>query len=296
MKPQYLLAAAALIATPAAAEPMPPAVKAMVEKAVTSGDKAKAAAVTSVAKEMYPDSAGEIDGIVTAYTTQQEQIQQKKMEAAGFFEGWTGEGQVGGSFTTGNSSTKTVAVGVSFKRDGLHWRQNFDALVDLKRNNGVTDQERYAVNYQLDRKLNKHLYVFAAGGWERNQSAGLRSRFSESVGLGYRFVDTPSVTWDLEGGPTLRQARFFDRNENGLAFRAASKFGWQLTPTIKFTQDTSGFIEGGTSSILSATALTAQLYGKLSGRLGFDVQYESDPPLGLKHLDTITRVTLVYGF
>ncbi|MGE0666470.1 MAG: YdiY family protein [Sphingomonadales bacterium] len=296
MKALYPSILAALIAVPAAAEPMPEAVKAMVEKAVSSGDEAKAKAVAGVAKEMYPNSAEEIDGIVTAHAREQEAIREKKMAEAGFFEGWTGEGQLGGSFTTGNSSTRTVTAGLKLKRDGIKWRQNVDALADLKRNNGVTDQERYAVNYQLDYKLTKRLYVFGAGGWERNRSAGLRSRFTESVGLGYRVVESPRVTWDLEGGPTLRQARFFDRAENGLAFRAASKFGWQITPEIKFTQETSGFIEGGSSSLLSATALTAKIYGKLSGRLGFDVQYESDPPLGLDNLDTITRVTLVYGF
>lgn len=296
MKARYPLILAALIVTPAAAEPMPDSVRAMVEKAVSSGDKGKAAAVAGVAREMYPESAKDIDAIVTAHTKEQEAIKEKKMAEAGFFEGWTGEGQLGGSFTTGNSSTQTVAVGLSLKKDGLKWRQNFNALVDLKRNNGVTDQENYAVNYQLDYKITQRFYVFGAGGWERNQTAGLQSRFSESVGVGYRVVAAPTVTWDLEGGPTLRQAKFFDRDENSLAFRAASKFGWDITPTIKLTQETTGFLESGSSSVLSATALTAQLYGKLSGRLGFDVQYESDPPLGLKHLDTITRVTLVYGF
>jgi putative salt-induced outer membrane protein len=296
MKSRYLWICAALVASPAAAEPMPPPVKAMIEKALGSGDKAKAAAVAGIAKDMYPESAKEIDGMLITHAKEQEAIKEKKMAEAGFFERWTGEGQIGGSFTTGNSSTTTVAAGLSFKRDGLRWRQNFDALMDLKRNNGVTDEEQYAVNYQVDYKFTKRFYAFAAGGWERNQSAGLRSRFSESVGLGYRVVETPRVTWDIEGGPTLRQAKFFDRNENNLAYRAASKFGWQITPTLKFTQDTSGFIEGGSSSILSATALTAVLYGKLSGRLGFDLQYESHPPLGLKHLDTTTRVTLVYGF
>ncbi len=296
MQARYLWILGALVAMPAAAEPMTPSVRAMVEKAVTSGDKAKADAVVGIAKEMHPESAKEIDEMVAAYANEQEAARQKKLEAAGFFDGWTGEGQLGGSFTTGNSTTKTVSVGLSLKKDGLRWRHNFNALVDLQRNNGVTDQERFAVNYQLDRKLTQRLYVFAAGGWERNHSAGLRSRFTESVGFGYRVVETPTFTWDMEGGPTLRQAKFFDRDENSLAFRAASKLAWEITPTLKFTQDTSGFIESGSSSILSATALTAQIYGKLSGRLGFDVQYESDPPFGLKHLDTITRLTLVYGF
>ncbi len=296
MKIRYPLFLAALVIAPAYADPMPPDVRSMVEKAVNSGDKTKAAAVSGVAKEMYPESAGEIDGIITAHAQQQEVAKQKQLEDAGVFDGWTGEIQAGGSFTSGNSSTKTVSAGVKLKRDGLKWRQTFDALADLQRSDGVTDQERYAANYQLDYKITKRFYVFGAGGWERNFSAGLRSRFTESVGLGYRVVESPRVTWDLEGGPTLRQARFFDRNESGLAFRAASKFAWQITPTIKFTQDTSGFMEGDDSSITSASALTAQIYGKLSGRLGFDIQYESEPPIGLKHLDTITRVTLVYGF
>lgn len=296
MKARYCLIFSALIATPAVAEPMTPSVKAMIEKAAQSGDQAKIDAVVSVAKSLHPESAGEIDGTVAAVKADREVQRQEKPAKGGFFDNWTGSGEVGGSFATGNSTTKTVAVGVALKKDGLRWRQALQAKADFQRSDGQTDQERFAASYQIDRKLNKHLYVFANVGWERDQGAGLNSRFTETLGLGYRVVDRPSFTWDLEGGPALRQARFIDRDENGLAFRAASKLGWTITPGIAVTQVTNGFFEGGTTSATAETAITGQLVGALSARLSFNVLYESDPPIGLKHIDTVTRATLVYGF
>lgn len=292
----YLAILPLVLATPALAEPMTPSVKAMVEKAVRSGDKAKADAVVGVAKETYPDSAGEIDALVASIQAEQEAARQEQMSHAGFFDNWKGSGELGGSKATGNSDTVTVAAGLTLNKEGRVWRHAITALADLQRSDGDNTQERYAAGYKIDRKFGERFYLFGTFGWERNRVAGLKSRFTEALGLGYTVINQPNLTWNLEGGPALRQAKFVDRDENGVAFRAASDFAWSITPTTKLTQLTTGFIEGGSSSILSTTAVTAQLIGALSARLSFNVQYESDPPAGDKHTDTITRATLVYDF
>lgn len=283
-------------AMPAFAEPMTPSVRAMVERAVRSGDMAKADSVVGVAKEMHPESAADIDAIVASYNAEQETARQERLAEAGFFDNWKGTGEIGGSMATGNSDTITAAAGLTLGKEGLRWRHAISAMADFQRSNGTNDQERYAVGYQIDRKLTERLYMLGAVGWERNQVAGLKSRFTESLGLGYTLINQPNLTWSIEGGPALRQAKFVDRDENSLAFRAGTSLGWDISPTTRFTQTATGYFESGSSSLLSSTALTAQLVGALSARLSFNVQYESDPPAGDKHTDTITRATLVYAF
>lgn len=296
MRLAFVSILAVVAATPAMAEPITPSVRAMVEAAAKSGDQAKTDAVAAVALEMHPESKEEIDAILASASAAREEARREKLAQGGFFDNWTGSGELGGSMATGNSDTVTAAAGLTLNKEGLRWRHVITALADLQRSDGENTQERYAVGYQVNRNLTERLYIVGTLGWERNAVSGLRSRFTESLGLGYKVIDSPNVTWRLEGGPALRQAKFVDRDENGLAFRAASDFGWAIAPKTTFTQVTSAYVEGGSSSILSSTALTAGLSGALSARLSFNVQYESDPPFGDKHTDTVTRATLVYGF
>lgn len=296
MATRFLFALPFLLASPALAEPITPSIRAMVERAAQSEDQAKIDAVVAVAKEMHPESSGEIDTIIAAAASKREAARQERMASAGFFDNWTGSGELGGSIATGNSDTVTATAGLNLNKESRNWRHTITALADLQRSDGENAQERYAAGYKIERNLSERLYVLGTLGWERNAVSGLRSRFTEALGLGYKLIDNPGVTWRLEGGPALRQAKFVDRDENGVAFRAASDFGWAITPNTQFSQITSAYLEGGSSSILSSTALTAGLGGAFSARMSFNVQYESDPPVGDKHTDTVTRATLVYGF
>lgn len=296
MRLWFLPAMFVAMAQPAFAQNLPSDVKAMVEAAARSGDQAKSDAVVAVAKEMHPDNKDEIDAIVASISAEQEEARREQLAQGSFFDNWTGSGELGGSVATGNSDTVTATAGLALNKEGLRWRHVITALADLQRSDGENAQERYAAGYQVNRNLTERLYIVGTLGWERNAVSGLRSRFTESLGIGYKVIDSPNITWRLEGGPALRQAKFVDRDENGVAFRGASDFGWAIGPNTKLTQVTSAYLEGGSSSILSSTALTAGLSGALSARLSFNVQYESDPPLGDKHTDTVTRATLVYGF
>jgi len=296
MQIRYLWALPLLGATPAFADPISAPEKAMVEKAARSGDAAKTAAVVSVAKEMHPESAAEIDAIVASVNADLAAQHEQKLANAGFFDNWSGSGELGGSMATGNSDAVTAAAGLKLSKEGRHWRHAISALADLQRSDGDNTQERYAANYQVDRNLTDALYMVGTLGWERNAVAGLRSRFTESLGLGYKVIASPAITWRLEGGPAFRQAKFSDRTENGLAARLASDFAWAFAPKTSLSQTTSAYLEGGSSSILATTALTTNLSGSLSARFSFNVQYESDPSVGNKHTDTVSRATLVYGF
>lgn len=279
-----------------AATPLPPPVRAMVEAAARSGEQARIDAVVAVAKETNPDSAAEIDGLVASIGDERAARRAAELRQAGFLDNWTGSGELGGSFATGNSDTVTVAVGLNLLRDGIAWRHRFGALADLQRSDGANTQERYAVNYQADWKVSDRFYLLGRLGWERNPVAGLKSRFTEALGAGYLLVDRPDLRWSAEGGPALTQARFFDRSENSLALRLASALLWDWSADTRFTQDASLLHQSGNSAFLATTAVTTKLLGALSARGSFTLTHETDPPPGRERTDTVTRATLVYDF
>ena len=267
----------------------------MVEAAANSGDKAKIDAVVAIAKDTNKGAEAEIDKIVADISAAKAAQREEELKSAGFFENWTGSGQLGAAVSTGNSETKSFTAGIALERNGIRWRHRADALVDIVDNDGGTDQERIQAGYQLDYKFSERLYAWGRFEYERNREAGIKRRFAESAGIGWRAVDGARVKWDLEAGPALRQTKFVTYNENEFAGRGASRFAWTLSESSVFTNDTSIFF-AGSSSINNTAAITAKLFGALSARASFNLAWEEEPPVGLEKLDTTTRFTLVYDF
>ena len=285
-----------LSAMPALAqELLPPAARQMVEAAARTGDKAKIDAVVAVAKETNPGSAAEIDKIVADIAAAQAAAREAELRQASFFENWKGSGQLGAAVSTGNSETKSFTAGIALDRQGIQWRHRADALVDIVDSNGGTDQERILAGYQIDYKMSERTYVWGRFEYERNREAGIKRRFAESAGFGWRALTGPAVHWDLEVGPALRQTKFVTYDENSFAVRGASRFLWNLSPNTVFTNDTAIFWDSA-GSINNTAALTSKLMGALSARLSFNLAWEEQPPVGLENLDTTSRITLVYDF
>ncbi len=294
---RLLFAAALLAATqPVLAQSaLPDSVRSMVEAAAKSGDTAKIDAVVAIAKETNKGAEAEIDKIVADIAASQAAAREEALKTAGFFENWTGSGQLGAAITTGNTEQKSFTAGLDLQRDGLQWRHRANALFDIIDNDGGTDQQRILAGYQIDYKFSDRLYAFGRFEYEKNREAGIERRFAESAGIGWRAVAAERVTWDLEAGPALRQTRFVTGDDNSFAFRGASRFLWQLSDSSAFTNDTFLFWDDA-GSVNNTTALTSKLFGALSARISVNLAWEQEPPLGLEKLDTTSRVTLVYDF
>lgn len=286
-----------LLASPLAAQaPLPASVRAMVERAAESGDKAKIDAVAAVAKETHPESAAEIDRILAEIAARREAERVAALRTAGVLDNWAGRVDFGGSILTGNEDTRNLALGLNLVREGLKWRHRLEASADVQKSSGTTDQERILAAWQSDWTLSDALYVYGRFGYERNFDAGIARRFVESAGLGWRALRRERLTWDLEGGPALQQTRYFDGAcDDSFAFRGASRFGWALAPETRLTNDTFLLVTTA-NSVNNTLALSTTLAKALSAGVSFTVLWEEEPAPGLQSTSTVTRFTLGYGF
>jgi putative salt-induced outer membrane protein len=295
------------IALPTAAfAEMPAHVKAMLDTAA-SKDAATLATVAAVAKSSTPDAAADIDAYVSAYTKAQEDARITKLESQSFLEGWTGQGDVGVSFTTGNSKNTNIYAGIGLAKESLKWRHSITALADLQKSNGIKNREKFGVTLQSSYKFNDRLYAYGLLSWERNPYQGYSRRFTESLGVGYRVIAQENMTWDVEAGPALRQTNFVDStppfapivgaaNKNVIAGRVASNFMYKLSDKLVFTNATGALINKGSDSLYSRSLLTASLTDSITAGIGFDVNHETKPPVDTKKTDTTTRFTVGYKF
>ncbi|MBC2777998.1 DUF481 domain-containing protein [Parasphingopyxis marina] len=298
---QYLIRSAALVAALAAAQSvhaaLPEPVRAMIDAAFEDGDAAAIDTVIALAKRTNPGDEAEIDALLAAYTADREAVRTQELREQSVFEGWSGEGEIGFSQSTGNSDSTNVAIGIALDREGLRWRHAFRARADFQRSGGQTTREQFLVSLEPQYKFDDRLFAYGLAQYERDRFQGYSARYTLSGGLGYRVIDAENMTLDLRAGPAWRQSEFTGGGtDSSLAALASLDYRWEIADGFALRERASVLVESGDTTLTSETGLEAQLIGALSARLSYVVQHETSPPFGREGTDTLTRATLVYGF
>jgi putative salt-induced outer membrane protein len=315
MKLARFLLCAVTVALPAAAQAaLPEPVRAMIEAAIATGDKAKVAAVVEIAKQTNPDDAAEIDALDQAFrerltkaAADEAARKQEEIRTAGLFEQWHGKGEVGASRSTGNSHDTGVTLALTLERKGIDWQHKLRARLDYQRSNGHTSREQYLFAYEPRYQIKSDLFAYGFAQYEHDKLQGLASRYSASGGLGYQLIDRPDLHLAVKAGPSFRHTEYVGGGaQDSLGALAGLDFDWQVAKRLKFTQDANMVADTGGSAVLivdsAATSLKlvsgleAKVSDRLTTRFSYTVDYNSNPPVGAVGTDTLSRFTLVYGF
>jgi len=291
------------LASPANAA-LPAPVKAMLDAAIASNNEADVKTIVKLAKQTNPDDAAEIDTMLAGFNAQQAAKAAAKAEAdkqalrmAGFFENWSGQGELGAFRSTGNTRNTGLAAGIKLNKEAEKWRLGFRALADYQRTNGVTTKEQFLAALEPHYKFNERLFAYGLAQYERDTFQGFSSRTSLSGGLGYRVIDGANTTLDVKAGPAWRKTQLTTGGStSNIAGLGALDFAWKISPSLKLTETATAYIQSGNNSFASTTALDTKLIGALSARFSYTVEHETSPPAGRQKTDTLSRVTIVYDF
>ncbi|GAA0278253.1 hypothetical protein GCM10009127_18990 [Alteraurantiacibacter aestuarii] len=309
----FPLGVAALAATPAHAE-LPQPVRAMIEAAIATGDTATIDAVAGVARSTNPGDGAEIDAMLADFRAGQRELAAAQAQAeevaireASLLDNWSGEGQIGGFQSSGNTSSVGLTAKLDLEREGLDWTHKLRAAVDYRRNNGQTSREQLLLAYEPQYQIGDDMFLFGLAQFERDRFQGYSARYVASGGLGYQVVDNGSLKLAIKAGPAFRRTQLITgASENTLAALAGIDFGWTIADRLTLTQDVNAVAEAGGSalaiidskntSLNFVTGLEAGISESLTARLSYTVEYDSNPPAGAVSTDTLTRFTLIYGF
>lgn len=310
----FLPVALALSASAPAVAGIPDPVRAMIDAAIKTGDKGMVATVIELARLTNPDDADEIAAIHQAFLDaqrKQEAIAEAREErailAAGVFDNWSGKGEVGAFRSTGNNSNTGLTGNIELTRKGLDWSHRLRARADYQRSNGVTTRERYLAAYEPRYQINDRLFAYGLGQYEQDRFQGFGARYSASAGVGYRIIEEPGLTLDAKAGPAYRLTQYVSgENESRIGGLAGFDFDWAITDRLKFTQDSNLVAETGAAAtiIIDSSNTTLNLISglqfavtdKISMRVSYQIDYESNPPAGTENTDTLSRFSVVYGF
>lgn len=308
-----LFVPALLLATPAAAQ-LPDAARTMIDAAIATGDAERVEAVIETARAAFPDDAGEIDAIWTDWQAQQAERaaaeaarEEEEIRQAGLFENWNGEGQIGAFQSSGNTDEFGVSAAVALNREGINWEHRLRFTADYRRQDGVTSREQFLASYEPRYQITPRLFTYGLAQYERDRLQGYSSRYAISGGLGYKVIDEEDMELSVKAGPAYRITNFTDGTDSSrLAALFGADFAWNISESLKFTQNANSTVETGGEAVLivdsantsfaATTGLEAGLTDTLSARLSWTIEYDSNPPAGAVSTDTLTRFTLVYGF
>ncbi|MCR9271313.1 MAG: DUF481 domain-containing protein [Hyphomonadaceae bacterium] len=225
--------------------------------------------------------------------------------------GWSGEGSLSAGVTTGNTETTDLGLGVDVAREMNVWTIGLQATADYGETDGAETKNRIFLGSNLDRQINDRLFGFGQLSYERDEFSGFESRAFIGAGLGYDVIASDATQWTVRGGPglkideieavldmTVTPATVLSpaTTEESFGATAQSNFAHAFNDNVAFTNDTSVLYADTSTQIGNIAAITATLTDTLSARVSFEVRHDTNPVMGFEDTDTISRVSLVYGF
>lgn len=309
------LAAAGTLALPVPARAeLPEPVRAMIDAALATNNPSKVRTVIEIARSTNPDDAPELDALLAGFEAKivaakaaEAAAKEAEVRSAGVLRNWSGKGEFGGFRASGNTSNSGITTALTAERKGIDWRHKLTGRIDYQRANGRTVREQYLGRYEPNINISQSFYAYALAQYERDQFQGLDARYAVSGGLGYQAVRKEDIQLAIKAGPAYRVTEFVDgRDESRIAGLLGIDFDWNITDRLKLTQDTNAVAETGSSAIAVIdsrntslnliTGLNAKINNKLSARLSYAIDYNSNPPPGAVQTDTLSRMTLIYDF
>jgi len=223
---------------------------------------------------------------------------------------WTGKGQGGLLFSSGNSVSDSLNAKLDLARSDGPWK-NGVALAGLYgKNNGILSAERIEGRYEVDHKISDRLYWFGAAGATRDLFSGFNYQITATAGLGYKIIDSADTKLDgsLGLGAQRLQTQQITKDAAGAVVEringaaqtsmvgtAGLNYEHKLTASTKLTDKlliTSGSLD---TLVANDLGLQVSINETLALSVGYAIRDNSKPAAGVKKLDQVTTVNLVYN-
>jgi putative salt-induced outer membrane protein YdiY len=157
------------------------------------------------------------------------------MKYVNFSEAWTGDLVVGALFARGNTFADQVNVAFDLNRrtEQDRWTftgaYNFGRQRDPATGDKTTTTDNWFGTAKYDYFFNEKLYGFGNFRYEHDRIADLDHRITPGAGLGYQWIDTPTLAFNTEAGISYVLEEFGDGTSNEFV---AARLAYHLTKSF----------------------------------------------------------------
>jgi putative salt-induced outer membrane protein len=223
---------------------------------------------------------------------------------------WVGKGQLGFLASQGNtqSTSANAAIDMSLLLDPWEHKLHLDGLYGKSAE--VVSAEKFEAGWQSQYSVSPDFYGYGALRYEHDLFSGFQYQASETVGAGYKIFNTPDTKLSVQVGIGFRELRpelltkepdgSTERTLQGTDNGAVGTFGLDYTQAFTSTTSLSNklLVEAGSGDTLitDSVALTVKMSTRLALSLGYSLQDNTKPPGGLKKIDSVETINLVFAF
>ena len=226
-------------------------------------------------------------------------------------QGWSGKGELGYVMSRGNANTDSANAKLDLADVIGPWKHSFHLEGLYGRSDEITSAERWAALVQSDFQFTARAFIFGALHFLQDEFSGFQYQASASTGIGYRFLATDSDKLTAQVGVGYRRLRpeVLTLNASGAVIArvagessgnpigtAGFDFTHIFNASTKLTDKCLLESGSGNTSLENDLALVVNMSNKLALSAGFTFQDNTEPPAGLKKINTLTTLNLVYAF
>ena len=211
---------------------------------------------------------------------------------------WKGEGELGYTSTSGNSDSESLNTRLSISNEKDKWRHK--AVIEALKTSAdnVTSADRFVFTEKTEYQFGKKTYSFMSLRYEDDEFTGFVYQSSISLGIGSRFIESDVHVFDASAGLGYRRTKdalTMLIHEDGI-LKLEANYKYTISESAVFSEDL--LVESGDENTHSesVTALKTKINGNLSSKISYTVKRNSDVAVGTEKTDTITTVSLIYGF
>lgn len=255
--------------------------------------------------------------------------------------GWADQAELALVVTAGNSETSTFGfrnvlsriwekAEFHFEAAGLRTEtttisrtpigESFDDFEVREDRESMLTAENYLARAKYDRQVASRFFVYGSGGWERNEFAGVRNRYSGAGGVGNIWADREIMKWRTDYGLSVtNEEPTVGSSDTFAGLRVSSDFLRKLTSSTTVTNLTildENLEETDDLRLDSTTAVAVSIAQHLALKVSLKFLFDNVPsfvetelvspatgvPIGIPvpvqadKLDTFFNVALVINF
>lgn len=220
---------------------------------------------------------------------------------------WTGKGEAGLVFASGNTNTESANGKVRLNYETENWKNLAGAAALYSSDEEGKTANRWETFGEIGWKFTPRNFLFGAGRYEQDEFSGFEYQATASGGVGRRFLDNPNTTMvgTLGAGYKFVETRdSFDEETGALieegesnrevVFRSTLDFDHKFTATTSLVNKLIAESGQDNTFVQNDLSLQVKMTDVLALAVGYGVRHNSNPPAEFKKTDTLTTINLVY--
>jgi putative salt-induced outer membrane protein len=224
---------------------------------------------------------------------------------------WTGKGQVGFVDSQGNTDARSANGALDMDYYDGPWKHSAHVAGLYGENSGIVAAEFWDAQWQSNYDITSTVFTFGGLRYDHDLFSGFEYQASASAGAGYKLINTAATKLSAQVGVGYRSlrpeeltkdpsgavvARTLEERSGGVVGTGGVDYSQALTSTTTLTDKFLAESGSNDSLFSNALALSVKMSVKLALSLGYSLQDNTKPPPGLKKLDSVETINLVYGF